>query len=243
MSCILILAGGLGKRMKSEIPKVLHKLNDISILSNIIQKFLPLNRDIYIVVGKYEETIKTTLLNELGNLDNIKFCRQDKSLGTGHALQSAIKNIKKYKGVVVINGDVPFIKQTTIENMLNSKNDSLLGVCKLDVMNKEWFGHGRIILDGNYLDRIVEEKDCNDEQRQIKIINGGLYYFKMKPLLELCDKLDNNNKQQEYYITDYISIFKTHGYNFLPIYLEKNEVLNINTPEQLNIAKRILNNK
>lgn len=240
MSCILILAGGLGKRMKSDIPKVLHKLNDISILSNIIQKFIPLNRDIYIVVGKYEEIIKKTLLSEFGNLDNIKFCRQKESLGTGHALQSAIKDIKKYTGVVVINGDVPFIKTTTIEKMLNSKNDSLLGVCDLDIMNKEWFGHGRIILDGKYVNYIVEEKDCTDEQKKIKIINGGLYYFKMKPLLELCNKLDNNNKQKEYYITDYISIFKTHGYNFLPTYLEKNEVLNINTPEQLQIAKNML---
>ena len=160
-------------------------------------------------------------------------------MGTGHALQSAINDIKQYEGVVVINGDVPFIEHDTIKNMLNSETDSLLGVCKLETMNKEWFGHGRIILDGNYVDKIVEEKD-RDEQRKIKIINGGLYYFKMKPLLELYDKTDNNNKQKEYYITDYISIFKHHGYNFKPIYLEKNEVLNINTPEQLKIAKKML---
>ena len=240
---ILILAGGLGKRMKSHIPKVLHKLNEYSLLGNIIKKLSEkLNNDIFVVTGKYHNIIKKQLIEELGDKEkNINYVTQTESLGTGHALQCAFDSISKYDGVIVLNGDVPFINIDTIIEINKRKSDCLLGICKMDVLKPEWKGHGRIILKDNVITKIVEEKDCTDEQRLISIINGGLYYFNNKILSRFINKLNNNNKQNEYYITDFIDIFVTNNYKVQPIYLDTNEVLNVNTPEQLETAKKILN--
>lgn len=242
-NAILILAGGLGKRMKSPLPKVLHKLNNFSLLGNIINKIsINLNNDIFVVTGKYHNIIQNQLKDELGELENkITYVNQSESLGTGHALQCAFESIKNYDGVIVLNGDVPFINIDTIKEINNNKANCLLGICKMDILKPEWKGHGRIILkDGNII-KIVEEKDCSEEQKLISTINGGLYYFNNYILSKFINNLNNNNKQNEYYITDYIDIFVTNGYNVQPVYLSVNEVLNVNTPEQLQTAKKILN--
>ena len=242
---ILILAGGVGKRMKSPIPKVLHKINEYSILGNIIKKISDnLNNDILVVTGKYHPLIKETLQNELGKIEsNINYVNQPHSLGTGHALQCSFDSIKKYYGVIVINGDIPFINMNKLSEIINNyKKDSLLGICQMPILQPEYQGHGRIILSNGQIRKIVEAKDCNEEEIKINIINGGLYYFRMDILSKFINKLDNNNKQQEYYITDFIDLFVDNNHHVLPIFMDKNDILNINTPEQLTIAKNLINN-
>ena len=243
--CVYILAGGLGKRMKSAIPKVLHKINEYSLLGNIINKiYTNIDVDIFVVTGKYHSIIKSQLENELGeNEKKINYVNQSESLGTGHALQCGYSTISNYDGVIVLNGDVPFININTLKNVIsNSNNDCMLGICKMEFLRPEWRGHGRIVMNDNEeILRIVEEKDCNDEEREITTINGGMYYFNMNILGKYIHKLNSNNKQNEYYITDYIDIFVKNNYIVSPIYLTENEILNVNTPEQLQLAKSILN--
>ena len=240
---VLILAGGMGKRMKSTTPKVLHKLNDYSIVGNIIKKISDnISNDLFVVTGKYHKMIKDHLETELGDLENkINYVDQDPALGTGHALQCGFKSLHKYKGIIVINGDVPFLNIDTLKSIITkSDNDCILGICKMDYLEEEWRGHGRIIMNEESIEQIVEEKDCSLEQKEISIINGGLYYFNNIVLSKYINDIDNNNKQKEYYITDYIGIFVRNNYRVLPVYLEKNEILNINTPEQLATAKKLL---
>jgi bifunctional UDP-N-acetylglucosamine pyrophosphorylase / glucosamine-1-phosphate N-acetyltransferase len=240
---VLILAGGMGKRMKSTTPKVLHKLNEYSILGNIIKKISDnISNDLFVVTGKCHNMIKEHLVNELGELENkINYVTQEPALGTGHALQCGFKTLSNYKGIIVINGDVPFLNINTLKNIIeNSDNECILGICKMDYLDVEWRGHGRIIMEGETIEKIVEEKDCSEEQKQISTINGGLYYFNNSILSKYINDLDNNNKQKEYYITDYIGIFVKNMYKVFPVYLEKNEILNINTPEQLATAKKLL---
>lgn len=243
--CIYILAGGLGKRMKSPIPKVLHKINEYSLLGNIINKIINnIDIDIFVVTGKYHLIIKYQLEEELGIKEQkINYINQSESLGTGHALQCGYSNISSYKGVIVLNGDVPFIDIDTLKNVIsNSNNDCMLGICKMEFLRPEWRGHGRIVMNENKeILRIVEEKDCNDAEREITTINGGMYYFNMNILEKYIHKLNSNNKQNEYYITDYIDLFVKNNYKVNPIYLTENEILNVNTPEQLLLAKSILN--
>ena len=238
-TCILILAGGLGKRMKSDIPKVLHQLNKYSILGTLVNKIQEnFTNDIFIVVGKYQEIIQNKLKEELkSNQNKINYVFQKESLGTGDALICSIEQISKYDKVIILNGDGPLISTESIKIMIES-NKNLLGICNLETLSPT--GSGRIIFKNNYVDRIIEEKDCSENEKKIKIVNGGLYCFNIKELNKYIYLLNNNNKQQEYYITDLISIFNNNNINIYPIYLKEKEIININTPEQLAIAKSII---
>lgn len=239
-NCIVVLAGGMGKRMKSDTPKVLHKLNEYSILSNIIIKLKRLNVDIFVVTGKFHNMIKNTIDLEVPEPSNIKYVKQEPAYGTGHALQCAFETIKKkYKGVLVLNGDCPFLNIESVKNMINCKQDCMLGICTMSKTDENWHGHGRIIIEDNKIKKIVEAKDCNDDEFKISTINGGVYYFNISILSNFIYKLDNNNKQKEFYITDLIHHFVSNNYSVFPMYLSKKEILNINTPEELEIAKKI----
>ena len=239
-TCILILAGGLGKRMNSPIPKVLHQLDKYSILGTLINKIQEhFTNDIFIVVGKYKYIIQKKLKEELGlNQENIQYIFQKESLGTGDALKCSMKQINNYDKVVILNGDGPLISTESIKIMIES-NKNLLGICKLENISPT--GSGRIIFNDNCINKIIEEKDCSEEDKKINYINGGLYCFNIDKLKRYIHLLNNNNKQKEYYITDLIYIFNNNDTNIFPIYLKEKEIININTPEQLIIAKSYLN--
>ena len=247
-SVILIMAGGLGKRMNSDIPKVLHLINNKPMIVEIIETSLKLNiHKIGIIVGKYYAVIKETLEKYLDpNIidQKINFIMQNEALGTGHAILCCKKFLEKMPtyiyNVCILSGDVPLISVESINNLLNDTEFCNILIANID----EPSGYGRIVLENNKISKIVEEKDCTEEEKQIKFINSGIYSFNIKVLLQYIDKIDNNNKQNEYYLTQLFELFVK---NYIPINYQivENilEISGVNDQQQLlileNYAKKI----
>ncbi len=233
---IIILAGGLGKRMQSEIPKVLHKLGGTPMLVHVLHTARQLSPNkIYIVVGKYKNIIEKTL-QEYNQLNNIIFVNQCEALGTGHAVQCVqpfLLDHNKNDKIVILSGDVPLLKSNTIKSLDNDKAVTLLTTTYDDPT-----GYGRIIQDSdeNFI-KIVEQKDCNEEERTINRVNAGIYLFNVELLSKYLPLLTNNNAQNEYYLTDIFELIKIQenipiGIVDLPSH-KSIELVGVNTKEQL----------
>ena len=233
---VLILAGGLGKRMNSTLPKVLHKLLDKPMLVRVIETAKCLSpTNIYIVVGKYEPIIRETLTRYM-SLDNIIFVKQMDAQGTGHAVQCALPEFAKLDRndkVLILSGDVPLLKEDSMRSLITKDPVTLL-TTKCD----DPTGYGRIVTNSaNQFIKIVEQKDCNDEQKNIQMINAGVYAFEVGLLCDHLPKLDNHNSQQEYYLTDIFEIILRDDQAAIDaIELPKHksvELVGVNTKEQL----------
>ena len=232
---IIIMAGGLGKRMNSNIPKVLHCLDNKPMLVKIIETSLLLKpKKIMIVVGKYKEIIIETIKKYI-SLDYLEFVDQFEAKGTGHAIKCSRNNLinTDVEDVLILSGDVPLISKETILNCLSNLNK-----CKIiTTIVDEPSGLGRIILKNNKFIKIVEEKDCSNEEKKIKLINTGVYAFKKDILCKYILHLNNNNAQKEYYLTDIIEIIKENENIDIDMYeisKEKQyELTGVNTKQQL----------
>ena len=229
----VILAGGLGKRMNSDLPKPAHKIGNYSMLQHVIHKMLNIQiSKIYVIYGQKGDLLKNSVIYN----DKIIWVHQEPQLGTGHALQVAFEKIKENHNsceILVCNGDAPFIRETTMQKMFNINNCSLLACF---VNNPH--GYGRILRNkNNKFIRIIEEKDATDEERKIKYINAGLYCFTFDSLSRYLNKLENNNAQNEYYLTDLPD--KIGNVKIIDID-DENEIYNINCREQLEYAEKIM---
>jgi bifunctional UDP-N-acetylglucosamine pyrophosphorylase/glucosamine-1-phosphate N-acetyltransferase len=234
---VIILAAGLGTRMKSSLPKVMHELSGKPLVRWVIDAVSPLKPDnIVVVVGHGHKIVEDYLSGS-----NIKFVCQKKQLGTAHAVAQAKKILKNYNGdIVVISGDVPLIKTTTISSLIKNNKDNASSVTVLSTEVKSSFGYGRIIRKNGFLEKIVEEKDANLIEKQIKEINSGIYCFD-KNLWRALLKVKPNNTKKEYYVTDTIAILKNLGYK-VSIVRVKNEleVKGINSKLELSETETIL---
>lgn len=246
----IILAGGLGKRMKSDIPKVLHEVNGTPMICRVIQEALKLNtKEIMIVVGRHKDQIKHNVDNFFNKQDNKKIVYitqkekeldgKTKTMGTGDAIHCCVPHLKNIRvdgneNVVILSGDVPLIKHTTIESLLKEKNTLLTTFLGFP------FGCGRVFLDNqNRIKKIVEERDCDDEQRKCKRVNCGIYNLNIDTIIKYVPLITNNNKSQEYYLTDIVEIMRKHDVLMHPILLplqNSAEILNVNTPNDLENA-------
>ena len=245
---VIILAGGLGKRMCSPLPKVLHKLLDKPMLVHVLENALTLSpRMIYIVVGKYEAIIRETL-EQYMNIDNIVFVNQPEALGTGHAIQCArpyMLGQPESDRVLILSGDVPLLKSQTMKDVMERAEEP---VTIMTSTAENPHGYGRIITDKyNKFVKIVEEKDCNNQEREIDVVNAGVYAFQIGLLCKYLPMISNNNAQQEYYLTDLFEIVREHesmdiGMYHLPIE-QSIELTGINTKEQLEELEASLRNK
>jgi len=228
---IAILAAGKGKRMKSSLPKVLHQINNKTLIENVIETSLKLNSNkIIVIVGYKKELIK----NKLSNY-TIEFAEQNEQKGTGHAIQQCKKNIKNLEGnILILSGDVPMISEGTLSDLIKShiENSSKASLISAEIIDPT--GYGRIKRDSqNCFISIVEHKDATEDELKINEINAGIYIFDIKTLFSKLSKIKNNNSQGEYYLGDVlkhidkseISIFKTSN---------QSEILGINNAEQLN---------
>jgi len=234
---VIILAGGLGKRMQSDVPKVLHCLHEKPMLVHVLESALKLNpKMIYIVVGKYEPIIRETLSRYM-DISQICFVKQPEALGTGHAIQCArpyFLGQSPDDKIVILSGDVPLLKSKTIQSMMEQDSPVTLMTSTIETPK----GYGRIVCDemGNFV-KIVEEKDCNDAQRTIRVINAGIYAFRVGLLCDYLPLITNDNAQEEYYLTDIFEIIRqkerlTVAMYHLPV--EQNiEIAGVNTKEQL----------
>lgn len=239
---IVILAGGLGKRMNSEIPKVLHLISNKPMLIHIIEEARLLHPEkIFIVVGKYKNII-TTELQKYTKVDDIEYIIQPEPLGTGHAVQCCKQELVKCNNtnVIILSGDVPLIKSSTISTFLTTCDK----VSIITTILENPKGYGRIIEDNNKFMKIIEEKDCNEHEKLVTKVNCGIYAFDSAILCKYIDNLSNNNSQNEYYLTDIIQIIKQSenvNINMYEISKEKkHEVMGINTIEQLDELREIV---
>ena len=204
----IILAAGKGTRMKSDLPKVLHKVAGISMLEHVFRSVNAIDPEKTVtVVGHKAELVEQVLA---GQTD---FVRQTEQLGTGHAVMMAEPVLENLTGqTLVIAGDTPLITGESLKNLIdfhiNHKNVATILTAEAD----NPFGYGRIVRNQHEeVLKIVEQKDASDFEQQIKEINTGTYVFDNARLFEALKNINTNNAQGEYYITDVIGIFRENG--------------------------------
>ena len=225
MNTIIILAGGSGKRMNSNIPKVLHTINNEPMIVKLLKQVSKTNPDkIIVVVGKDKDLIQ----NKLSNF-NITYVIQTNPLGTGDALKCCKDYISDNSNVLILSGDTPMISSNTMNIFLNSKNLVTIGITNLE----NSYGYGRIIEKNNKFHKITEEKDCSEIEKQIKKVNCGIYMIHSNLIKKYIDLLNCNNNQNEYYLTDLISILNENIDINYYIFNDSTEIMGINTQEQL----------
>ena len=234
----VILAAGLGTRMKSDLPKVLHKICGKPMLGYLLDITRTLKLAKTIVVAFY----KAELIEQYV-AGTAKVVRQAKPQGTADAVKSAKRHFADSKGdVLVLYADTPLISGKTLKKLILKHDKSGAACTLLTAALQNPFGYGRIIKDsGGNVIKIVEEKDANPQQRDINEVNVGVYCFKAKALLDALDKIKPDNKKKEYYLTDVISILSGEGEKIGSIQAsDSDEFLGINSRKDLVQAQNIV---
>jgi bifunctional UDP-N-acetylglucosamine pyrophosphorylase / glucosamine-1-phosphate N-acetyltransferase len=236
MLAVAILAAGRGTRMKSRLPKVLHNLGGQSLLERALScatEMQPLRQ--LVIVGYERELVQQSL----AHLPDLEFVEQAEQLGTGHAIQQLIPHLQGFDGdVLVLNGDVPLLRPQTLELLLKTHRENQNAATLLTAQLHDSKGYGRVFCDGsNIVTQIVEDRDCTTAQRQNRRVNAGIYCFNWPALAEVLPKLQANNDQQEYYLTDTVALLSP----VMAVDVEDyQEILGINDRKQLAAAYDIL---
>lgn len=205
---VIILAAGEGKRMKSKLPKVLHKVQGKTMADHVIDAAECAGaNDICVVIGHGAETVKEALRNR-----NVKFALQEKQMGTGHAVMQAGDFIEDGADIVVLYGDTPLITAQTINKILDFHRTEKNSISIISAMVDNPAGYGHIIRDinGNFL-KNVEHKDADEKEKLVKEINTGIYCFTGEALKKGLSLLKNDNVQGEYYLPDTLEIILKDG--------------------------------
>ena len=239
---VIILAAGLGKRMKSNIPKVLHPLCGKPLIYYVLNTAKSLAAEkIVLVIGHGKESVR-----ELISDNDIEFVEQDPPIGTGDAVLRTEATLGNFNGnVLVLSGDVPLLKKDTIEELLRVHNkEKATKATILTVELKNPKSYGRIVRKGNEVIKIVEYRDANSREKEIKEINTGIYVFEKNALFEALKEIRPDNVQKEYYLTDTIGIIKERG-GYIAAYKTNNpeEVAGINTRKELAEIEKLLQAK
>ena len=246
----IILAAGMGTRMKSCQPKVIHKLVSQPLLEWVLNSFENLIEDkhydkIAVVIGEKMPMVEQFLKDwslEKGIEVNVFY--QKERLGTGHAVKMAMPVIEKLKDeepVYILCGDVPLIKSATLKNMLDESRKRVSDIAVLTVEKNNPAGYGRIVKDKDgCIKKIVEHKDANTQQLAIKEINSGMYLVKASLLKKSLNHLKNDNQQGEYYLTDIVEWIDQNGGKAISVVTDDHhEVSGINNRYQLSILEKV----
>ena len=234
---VVILAAGMGKRMRSALPKVLHPLAGKPILSHVLDTARTLSPEkICVIYGYGGERVRQTV----GDDSNLIWVEQAQQLGTGHAVKQALPYLEKGSATLVLFGDVPLVKSNTLEELIGKARADNLVLLTVELDNPT--GYGRIVRDSetNRVQAIVEEKDALPSQKAIREINTGIMILPNMYLENWLDRLSNNNTQGEYYLTDIIAMAVEDG-----IQIETSnpssewEVVGVNDKIQLSSLERI----
>ena len=231
-NCAVILAAGEGKRMKANKPKPMMEVLDRPMIDWVLDATEASGvNDTILVVGAYGEQ----LVDHCG--DRSAICWQKERLGTGHAVMMALDylNASDAENVLILNGDAPFMDAATIAESLALHEANGNAVTVISARLDDPFGYGRIIqgADGSF-ERIVEQKDATEEEKAIRNVNSGAYWFRREDLIASLGKLTTDNAADEYYLTDTIYILKQEGKN-AGVFVTENAdvVLGANDREQL----------
>lgn len=244
---VIIMAGGLGKRMNSDIPKVLHKIKGISMINHILLKLKVLQnlvnlKKIFVVVGKYEKQIKKAIEEVIEDSLNITYINQPEPLGTGHAIQCCKQELLEYNNadVLILSGDVPLLSIHTMLSLLDNRH--LVKIITANLSNPD--GYGRVVIKDGIFDKIVEQKDCDLTELNISNINCGIYAINSSLLCKYLSYLKNENKQKEYYLTDIIEIIKREENTCVGLFeIESHkicEIIGVNTSAQLQELENLI---
>lgn len=235
----VILAAGKGTRMKSDLPKVLHTLNNKSMVEYVIDVAEAIGSEkIVLIVGHEKELVIETVKER-----DVEFAVQAPQLGTGHAVLQSKPHFKDYEGnILVLSGDVPLLQAETLRELIQIHEAENPLATLLTTRMEDPTGYGRVIRDsGGFVKKIIEEKDANEEIRKIREINVGIYIFNARELFHTLPQVKNDNRQGEYYLPDVLKIYVERGEKIAAVLTEDvEETHGINTVEQLKHAEEIL---
>jgi len=235
----VILAAGKGTRMKSDLPKVLHKVLGESMIARVVERAKEAGSDkTIVVIGHKKELLEQELANS-----HVEFAVQAPQLGTGHAVMMAEPGLADFLGdVLILAGDVPLLTSATLIKLLDKHHKEEADATVLSAIFENPYGYGRIIRtsDGNY-SHSVEEKDADDEIRKIKEINSGIYLFKSELLFHYLRFIGTDNIQGEYYLTDVLPLMRKDNKKIaLQVADDPDEIQGVNTVDQLREAEEKL---
>ncbi len=237
----VVLAAGKGTRMKSDLPKVLCQANGRPLVEYVLDSLRAAGVEkIVVVVGYKADDVK----QQLASYGNLEFALQTEQLGTGHAVMMCRDNIVAHDGgIVVVAGDSPMLQSESIRALLDEYHATEPACVLGTLLHENPSGLGRIVRDsdGNFTG-IVEEKDATDDQRKINEVNMSTYVFDGQKLIGTLDRLDSDNSQNEYYITDVPAILLSDSEDVraLPV-LKPIEALSVNTVEHLAAVEQAMN--
>lgn len=232
----IILAAGEGKRMKSPLPKTLHRLAGKALCEWVIDSAAQATeRKPVLVIGADTEKFTSSFA------DRVLYAVQQKPMGSGHAVMAAKEYLTGDGYAIVVAGDMPLIRIETLKTLAQKAMGEKLGACLLSTVAENPSGYGRILRNDNGVVRIVEHNDATDEQKRIKEVNLSVYCFSIPLLLEALSNIKNVNSQHEYYLTDCIEYLAGKGHRIGALVLEdSSEGLGVNDRVQLSEAAKIL---
>jgi bifunctional UDP-N-acetylglucosamine pyrophosphorylase / glucosamine-1-phosphate N-acetyltransferase len=202
---IVILAAGMGKRMKSDLPKVLHRLSDKPLLGHVVDTARQLKpKNLVVIYGHGGQLVPQTMAS-----DDLKFAKQEPQLGTGHAVQQALVHLDTSVPTLVLYGDVPLTKASTLQRLVAAAGNDKLAILTVDLADPD--GYGRMVRKDGKIVGIVEQKDATAQQRAITEINTGIMVVPTAPMIGWLGGLGNNNAQKEYYLTDIVALAAAQG--------------------------------
>ncbi len=230
---LVILAAGKGTRMNSEIPKVLHPIAQIPMLAHTMRSGAVLSPErTVIVTGHGSEAVARAASEED---ETVSVIEQTEQLGTAHAVAQAREALEGFSGdVVVLYGDTPFLQPETLERMVAARRDNDLVILGFEAADPGRYG--RLVMNGEALERIVEYKDASDDEKNITLCNSGLLACDAKTLFSLIDAVGNDNASGEYYLTDVVEIARDRGLNVSAVTCDEAETLGVNSRTDLAMA-------
>ena len=227
-----MMAAGKGTRMKSNKPKVLQMLAHLPLAGHALEAARSVNaRKVVVVTGHGADQVEPALARLAGAI-NLEFVRQEPQLGTGHAVQTAAPCLADDALVLVLSGDVPLTRATTLQALLQLSAGQHLALLTVNLPDPS--GYGRVVRKGDSVTAIVEHKDASEQERAIREIYGGILAAPAALLKRWLGRLDNNNAQGEYYLTDVVKLAVQDGAQVLAHCIEDPvEVAGVNSPAQL----------
>jgi len=232
---IVILAAGKGSRMKSPTAKVLHNISGKPMLYHIIKASREISNDITVVVAHQKEAV----IEQMNSyFDDISFWAQDADNfpGTGGAMMGvSVKNEK----VLVLNGDMPLITADALQGFLDTDADVIMSI--FDLQNPD--GYGRVIIEDGQVQRIVEQKDSNEDELKVTTVNAGIYAFSKEVIEKYIPQLSNDNAQKEYYLTDVVAMARADGLNISPLLVDEEHFKGVNSKKDLSDSEEIMQSR
>jgi bifunctional UDP-N-acetylglucosamine pyrophosphorylase / glucosamine-1-phosphate N-acetyltransferase len=239
---VVVLAAGQGTRMKSSLPKVLHRVPGGSMLDCVLRTAEAISPEtLTVVVGQGAEAVRSHLAGH----GSIQFALQEPQLGTAHALLQAAPFLTGRTGtLVLLSGDVPLLTATTLRSLVTVHCGAHAAATVVTATVERPFGYGRIVRVDGEVARIVEERDASPAERQIREINSGIYAFDLGPLFEALSGIASRNAQGEYYLTDLVAIYRRRKLLVKSVLVDDpQEVRGINSRTELAEVSRVVRQK